>query len=32
MTETIHLSFGNLIIGALFFIIPLYALYAGRPG
>ena len=28
MIETIHLSFGNLIIGALFFIIPLYALYA----
>lgn len=27
MIETIHLSFGNLIIGALFFIIPLYALY-----
>ena len=30
MIETIHLSFGNLIIGALFFIIPLYALYAFR--
>lgn len=28
MTDAIHLSFGNLIMGAMFFIIPLYALYA----